>query len=160
MRRTAAFLVGLLAGLLLAWYVIPFFLSEKNIYDKLRDAHIPINEDNWYVGDLQRARYIEQLRNFEQFQQFFKERYSSRGAHDSIHVCVDSDWNVVWLEVWKEDEPTDIEYLGFYLYSEAWNIPSANFLLAFQCPRISSKNQPVPLGPEAHCRLLYSQKLR
>ena len=113
------FFVGLVAGLLLSWYVIPFLLSEKNLYDKLRDAHIPFDEDNWYVGDLQRARYIGQVRNFEQFRQIFKEKYNSRGAYDTIHVYVDSDWNVIWLEVWKENEPTDIEYLGFYLYSEA-----------------------------------------
>ena len=111
------FSVGLLIG-----YVLPYFQPKKTIYDKLRDMQISWLRDDfgWGTGiwKLQKATYIEPIEYLEWFKRTYTEKDNSRGTYDSIQVYVDSIYNVVWMEVWKENIPTNIEYIGFYFYSE------------------------------------------
>lgn len=109
------------AGLLIG-YVLPYFQPKKTIYDKLRDMQISWQRDDSGFGQglwkLQKATYVQQFEYLEWFKSAYNEKDSSRGTYDSIHAYVDSIYNVVWMEVWKENIPTNIEYIGFYFYSE------------------------------------------
>jgi hypothetical protein len=113
-----AFVVVFSVGILIG-YVFPYLQPKKTIYDKLRDANISFSQDTWYENDLQTAKYIQQIRYFEEFKQIYDEKHNPlySNPNDIVHVNIDPSWNVVWITTMPSDL-SSIEYIGFYFYSE------------------------------------------
>lgn len=112
------FLLGLVVGILIG-YVIPYLQPRKTIYGKLQEANIQFSRETWYEGDLKHAEYIQQIRNFESLERIFEEKQNPLYSEptDVVEVCIDSSWNVLWIEV-REGGTNSINYMGFYFYSE------------------------------------------
>lgn len=111
------FFIGVCIGAL-GLYLTPYFQPKNTIYTQLRNASITFHRTDWYENKLQRANYIQQIRYFESFKNIYEEKNGSLGTYDSIHVFVDPNWNVAWIEVWIDNNPSNIDYLSFYFYFE------------------------------------------
>jgi hypothetical protein len=119
----AAFIAGLLVG-----YFGPQLVPQKTIYDKLNDAGIsytratPSNGDSQFSSHLEFAWFersvISQITSFPRFLNDYSEANTNRNAFDSVNVFVDSGSRVVWIEEWRNNNPANITFLRFYIYSE------------------------------------------
>lgn len=118
-RKHLGFLFfGLIIGSIFG-YVIPFILPRKTIFERLSASDVPFSEKSWYEDDLQRAQYIQQVKNFESVPRIYEEKQDPLYSEptDVVYVFVDSGWNVVWIEVLKEGT-NNIKYIGFHFYSD------------------------------------------
>lgn len=118
MKLVAIFAVGLLAGASIM-YVVPFLLPKTTVQDRLREMDLSFTQKDWYASSLQYAKYVDQYKFLESMKNAYDEKLSQKAAQDSLHIYQDTSWDIVWLELWLNNEPANLEYLGFYIYNEA-----------------------------------------
>lgn len=119
-KIAAIFLLGLCVGVLVI-SLIPYLQPKKTIFDRLRESQIyGVHRASLSEATLQHAKYLQRITDIEEFKRIYDEKDSSRGTYDAIYISVDVDWHVVWMELLLDNKPMNLEYLGFYIYSEVY----------------------------------------
>lgn len=113
----AVFAGGLLAGALIMQLGFSLW-PRATIYDRLSDLQLSFQRSDFDEWGLQHATYLSQYDQLEWLKSAFDEKQSQKGVYDSLHVYLDVGKNVVWVELWLDNEPTNLEWLGFYFYHE------------------------------------------
>jgi hypothetical protein len=117
-RLLAVFAGGFLAGVLIM-YLAPSLLPKVTIYDRLREMGLSFSRLDFSTWSMQHATYLDQFDHLEWWKRAYDEKQAQKGTYDSLHVYLDTGKNVVWFELWLDNEPLNLEYLGFYAYQEA-----------------------------------------
>lgn len=116
-KLVAAFALGVLAGALII-YVGSSLWPRPTIYDRLSELQLSFQKEDFSTNSLEHAAYIQQYDFLQSLKNAYDEKQSQKGTYDSLHVYLDTNKNIVWLELWLDNEPANLEYLGFYVYQE------------------------------------------
>jgi len=116
-RFITVFLGGFLVGALVM-YAAPFLRPRVTIYDRLSELQLSFQRHDLYTGSLQQAIHLSQYDSLEWLKRAYDEKQSQKTVYDSLHVYLDIGKNVVWVELWLDNMPTNLEWLGFYFYSD------------------------------------------
>jgi len=118
-RIIITLLIGVCLGAFVG-YMIPYLLPKKTIYNKLAEARVYPHNGDWYIEKLLRARNFEQIRHLGEFILTYREQINSTLYPEwvVVYVNIDPFWNVVWMEAYSDWQRKNLEYLGFYFYSE------------------------------------------
>ena len=116
-RLLAAFALGLLAGALIM-YAGSSLLPKTTIQDRLREMQLSFSQQTLSATSLRDAKGISEFDDLEFLKRAYDEKQSAKGTYDALHVYLDTDKNIVWFELWLDGVPTNLEYLGFYVYHD------------------------------------------